>query len=82
MAFNLFWFCLKLSLPEKFKYLIFETAIARKLVKKSLKNIQWSQFLLLSFLRYCCLKVDWYLDPYSGSQGVKGLKFPKKYSKN
>ena len=74
-----FLFYLKLSVPEKFKNSILETPIAGRLMEQSLKNVQWRQFLLPP---YCCLKVDWYFDPHSGSQGVKGLKFPNNQSKN
>ena len=58
---------------------MFETPIAGRLMEYSLKNGQWRQLLLL---QYCCLKVDWYFDPHSGSQGVKELNFPKNYLKN
>ena len=31
--------------------------IIRKLIEYSFKNFSWTQYLLLPFLRYCCLKV-------------------------
>ena len=33
----------------------------------------WRQCLLLPFLRYCCLKLDWYYHPPSKVKGAKGL---------
>ena len=38
--------------------------IIRKLIEYSLKNVSWTQYLLLPFSRYCCLKEG---------QGAKGL---------